>query len=1156
MVTYHIYGPSKGRWTVNLTPPIAQGAAGTIHRVVGEPGIVVKLYKDPKDLPAYNQKIESMLAARPNLPPFSYNGRTYVQIAWPLGKVCNGRGDFLGFVMPEVDIQASTELENVLQKAMRTRKGISEFYGTRVLLAANLAALMAELHALGHHMIDMKPINMRFYPHAWYMAILDTDGFSINGQCRLPGHQYSDEYIAPEARGKSPESLGLEQDLFALATIIFRLINNGLHPYQGIDLGNHPTTLQERIFAGLYAYGVRGHPAVRPAPSSIHQYLEDETRALFDRAFQISGSRPTSAEWRDHLNGLITNKVLVRCAADSKNHAHFSKGCGLCALSPSGSRASARQQPVQAPATVLNTLPTAPIGAAPVVLGQANYGSSQTATYRRNLPRTSAFLVLACVVAIGFYTMWPRHQETGSNQMAVASASRLPGLKQVAAVDLPVPTQSQDTGAKAMTPQLQKMKDCAVKWKEEKAEKHLSGKDAYRDFMADCLTSASLPLGWEQSYEDAVRSAVESTFRNNPDHVKLQETVIVGEYALQTWVGDNTGGQALVKLDVPSNQWKIVNAGGGAWSADALIKVMGVPADVAAALMGQLQQIDKSPSHLVTSFYRWYLHRYMSDLHFKSSPGFGSSLATRLSPDFISNWQKILNTHDVDPVLLSQDYGNTWISNIKTSVAYESTTKGTVLVSLGTGSDIHNLRVHLVFMNNRWLISSVTPGEATPDRYEHVSYDGSHTAVLRLPYDDWSVVIDSTTNPKENGRAAVATIYNGKSPSFSFHMNFDLIGTAAAEVRAVRLDWTAKLPQVVLTSYSGGAHCCIFTKIATLDSAGTWHEVDGGALDGDSGYQFIDLNYDGSAELISFDNSFLYAFGCYACSTAPIKIKKLIGTELKNVTNESRYQSYLRERLWQMEASARMTNPNAAHSNGYLGGWVAAKALIGELNDAWRSMLATYDRQSDWIMEECLTEEPLQKCPQDRKRKLEFPEALAKHLFRNGYVTAEQERQLILARWKEKQTKPTSPTEAANTFANAQPEDAVRAAFERWISANNFDNVKPRKTVIARDYSLQHWRGDNTSGQTLFKYTHGEWIVLLNTVGELTADELEKAKVPADVTPRLIGTVQRNAVAPYDPPRIPNAPQVGCSSPNGLPMIPPVAGPGQAPCPGYPVVPR
>ena len=56
------------------------------------------------------------------------------------------------------------------------------------------------------------------------------------------------------------------------------------------------------------------------------------------------------------------------------------------------------------------------------------------------------------------------------------------------AVDLSAPLQAQDTGKKAMTPQRQKMKDCNVKWKDEKAQKHVSGKAAYKEFMKGCLS--------------------------------------------------------------------------------------------------------------------------------------------------------------------------------------------------------------------------------------------------------------------------------------------------------------------------------------------------------------------------------------------------------------------------------------------------------------------------------------------------------------------------------------------------------------------------------------------------------------------------------------------------------------------------------------------
>ena len=40
---------------------------------------------------------------------------------------------------------------------------------------------------------------------------------------------------------------------------------------------------------------------------------------------------------------------------------------------------------------------------------------------------------------------------------------------------------------KKATPQQQKMKDCAAKWKDEKAKTGAKGRAAYRTFMSGCL---------------------------------------------------------------------------------------------------------------------------------------------------------------------------------------------------------------------------------------------------------------------------------------------------------------------------------------------------------------------------------------------------------------------------------------------------------------------------------------------------------------------------------------------------------------------------------------------------------------------------------------------------------------------------------------------
>ena len=44
-----------------------------------------------------------------------------------------------------------------------------------------------------------------------------------------------------------------------------------------------------------------------------------------------------------------------------------------------------------------------------------------------------------------------------------------------------------DSKEKKLTPQQQRMKDCAAKWKEEKKTKNVKGREAYRKFLSSCL---------------------------------------------------------------------------------------------------------------------------------------------------------------------------------------------------------------------------------------------------------------------------------------------------------------------------------------------------------------------------------------------------------------------------------------------------------------------------------------------------------------------------------------------------------------------------------------------------------------------------------------------------------------------------------------------
>jgi len=79
-------------------------------------------------------------------------------------------------------------------------------------------------------------------------------------------------------------------------------------------------------------------------------------------------------------------------------------------------------------------------------------------------------------------------------------------------------------------------------------------------------------------------------------------------------------------------------------------------------------------------------------------------------------------------------------------------------------------------------------------------------------------------------------------------------------------------PEVLVDTYSGGAHCCTITPIFRWDGVGGvgYRRVTG--FFGNVGYSLDDLDKDGRPELVTADDSFAYEFAAYAFSAFPLKI--------------------------------------------------------------------------------------------------------------------------------------------------------------------------------------------------------------------------------------------------------------------------------------------
>lgn len=150
-------------------------------------------------------------------------------------------------------------------------------------------------------------------------------------------------------------------------------------------------------------------------------------------------------------------------------------------------------------------------------------------------------------------------------------------------------------------------------------------------------------------------------------------------------------------------------------------------------------------------------------------------------------------------------------------------------------------------------------------------------------------------------------------------------------------------PEVILDLYSGGAHCCFYSKIYQYDAASSQYE-ETEHFWGNVGYQLQDLDQDGIPEFKSADDRFAYQFSAYAASRFPLQIWQFQSGAMQNVTREfpqlvysDAYQlwvDFARNRNEEYDGVLRST----------LAAYLADKYLLGQEADGWQRVQQAYQR--------------------------------------------------------------------------------------------------------------------------------------------------------------------------------------------------------------------
>ncbi len=349
--SYFLINRSGKRQKLKLEDrPLRVQDEAAVYAVAGR-NLAARIYFKSSVAANYLDKVQAMLDNAPD-PAAHTQDETSVYLAWPLSLVVDEDSRFIGYLMHYPVFSACT-LEQLFQRESREKHRLPENYRYRIRLAYNLAALVAALHERGHYIADLHPAAVSIDRESAAVAMLDCDHFSIqapNGR-RYTAQRLPQAYTCPEAirQNWAPVEVDESQDRFALAVIIFQLLNDGIHPYQGVKAGRKklPATLHQAVEQELYAYGRVANERIKPLPYSMHAHFDTETRDLFDQAFAPQqGARPGALAWCAHLSvylgqsadGSASGRRLKPCEFDD-DHCYFTDACGLCYLEAKKPRA-------------------------------------------------------------------------------------------------------------------------------------------------------------------------------------------------------------------------------------------------------------------------------------------------------------------------------------------------------------------------------------------------------------------------------------------------------------------------------------------------------------------------------------------------------------------------------------------------------------------------------------------------------------------------------------------------------------------------------------------------------------------------------------------------------------------------------------------------
>lgn len=302
------------------------GGEGVVYEVDEAPGLVAKVLLKPDDPAESAARVASLI--RQGHSPRTARLLTGEprRVAWPVAAVrvfpraratADRPPDIGGFLMPDMR-RWFRPLGFLTSAALQAEHLPAATWATALAAAANLARLVADLHAEDYVIGDLKLENL-WVDESGNTGISDVDSFQFSdGAGFFASRARSPGYTAPECID-SPQALpDQSSDDFVLAVLIYQLLMAGMHPFYGKPAdGGRYVSLDDNILRGR-ARLIRPGSVRIPAHAPPLSVLPARLSALFRRCFDDEGrigrvARPPAAAWAAALDDARDPRRLRDC---------------------------------------------------------------------------------------------------------------------------------------------------------------------------------------------------------------------------------------------------------------------------------------------------------------------------------------------------------------------------------------------------------------------------------------------------------------------------------------------------------------------------------------------------------------------------------------------------------------------------------------------------------------------------------------------------------------------------------------------------------------------------------------------------------------------------------------------------------------------------